>query len=238
MVIGVPASGHRPSVFVIDDDDAVRAFMRTRLEANNFSVVEANTGEEALRRVDESIDLVIVDLGLPGIDGFTVVRSLRERFTMPIIMVTAAADEGDRVLGLEIGADDYVVKPFLPPRVRGARSCSAPPRVDTQYRATAPATLQRGRCRARRHPAKARRGDQILPMTNREFDLLLFLVMSPRQAFTREQLLRNVWNAEPGWQDPATVTEHVHRLRRLIDVDPAVPSRLVTVRGVGYRFDP
>ena len=86
--------------------------------------------------------------------------------------------------------------------------------------------------------AEARRGDQILPMTNREFDLLLFLVMSPRQAFTREQLMRNVWKAEPGWQDPATVTEHVHRLRRLIEVDPAVPSHLVTVRGVGYRFDP
>jgi len=85
---------------------------------------------------------------------------------------------------------------------------------------------------------EARRGDQILSMTNREFDLLLFLVMSPRQAFTREQLLRNVWNTEPGWQDPATVTEHIHRLRRLIDVDPALRSRLVTVRGVGYRFDP
>ena len=114
MVIAVAALGHRPSVFLIDDDDDVRAFMRTRLEANNFTVAEAGSGEEALRRVDESIDLVIVDLGLPGIDGFTVVRSLRERFSMPIIMVTAAADKGDRVLGLEIGADDYVVKPFLP----------------------------------------------------------------------------------------------------------------------------
>ena len=114
MVIDVAAPGQRPSVSVIDDDDDVRAFMRKRLEANNFNVDEADSGEEALRRVDDSIDLVIVDLGLPGIDGFTVVRSLRERFTMPIIMVTAAGDEGDRVLGLEIGADDYVVKPFLP----------------------------------------------------------------------------------------------------------------------------
>ena len=138
MVIAVAGLEHRPSVFLIDDDDDVRAFMRTRLEANNFTVAEAGSGEEALRRVDESIDLVIVDLGLPGIDGFTVVRSLRERFSMPIIMVTAAADEGDRVLGLEIGADDYVVKPFLPrefvARVRAAlrrsstRETEPPPR--------------------------------------------------------------------------------------------------------------
>ena len=238
MVIGMAASGHRPSVFVIDDDDDVRAFIRRRLEANNFSVGEAASGEEALRRVDESIDLVIVDLGLPGIDGFTVVRSLRERFTMPIIMVTAAADEGDRVLGLEIGADDYVVKPFLP-RELVARVQAALRRASTRTTEPSP----------QRHFAvgdvvldatahEARRGDQVLSMTKREFDLLLFLVMSPRQAFTREQLLRNVWNAEPGWQDPATVTEHIHRLRRLIDVDPAIPSRLVTVRGVGYRFDP
>ncbi len=209
-----------------------------RLEANNFIVADAASGEEALRRVDESVDLVIVDLGLPGIDGFTVVRSLRERFTMPIIMVTAAGDEGDRVLGLEIGADDYVVKPFLP----------------REFVARVQAVLRRASIRTTEPPPgrlfsvgdvvldamahEARRGDQVLPMTNREFDLLLFLVMSPRQAFTREQLLRNVWNTEPGWQDPATVTEHVHRLRRLIELDPAVPSRLVTVRGVGYRFDP
>ncbi len=238
MVIDVAAPGQRPSVFVIDDDDDVRAFMRKRLEANNFNVDEADSGEEALRRVDESIDLVIVDLGLPGIDGFTVVRSLRERFTMPIIMVTAAGDEGDRVLGLEIGADDYVVKPFLP-REFVARVHAALRRGSTRTTDPAPRQLFTvGDVVLDATAREARRGDQILSMTNREFDLLLFLVMSPRQAFTREQLLRNVWNAEPGWQDPATVTEHVHRLRRLIEVDPAVPSRLVTVRGVGYRFDP
>ena len=126
---------------MIDDDDDVRAFMRTRLEANNFIVADAASGEEALRRVDESVDLVIVDLGLPGIDGFTVVRSLRERFTMPIIMVTAAGDEGDRVLGLEIGADDYVVKPFLPREFVGARAGGAPSRVDPHDRATTGATV-------------------------------------------------------------------------------------------------
>ena len=148
-------SGHRPSVFVIDDDDDVRVFIRRRLEAKNFSVGEAASGEEASRRVDESIDLVIVDLGLPGIDGFTVVRSLRERFTMPIIMVTAAADEGDRVLGLEIGADDYVVKPFLPRELvarvqarsggrRHARRSDR--RSDTSRSVTSCSTPPRARC--------------------------------------------------------------------------------------------
>ena len=163
MVIDVAAPGQRPSVFVIDDDDDVRAFMRKRLEANNFNVDEADSGEEALRRVDESIDLVIVDLGLPGIDGFTVVRSLRERFTMPIIMVTAAGDEGDRVLGLEIGADDYVVKPFLP-REFVARVHAALRRgVDTHDRPNAAATLHGRRCRARRDRARGapRRPDPV-----------------------------------------------------------------------------
>jgi len=238
MVIGVAAFGHQPSVFVIDDDDGVRAFIRTRLEANNYTVAEAASGEEALRRVDESIDLVIVDLGLPGIDGFTVVRSLRERFSMPIIMVTAAADEGDRVLGLELGADDYVVKPFLP-REFVARVHAVLRRAKARQTEPAPRQLfEVGDVVLDATAREARRGDQILPMTNREFDLLLFLVMSPRQAFTRDQLLQNVWNAEPGWQDPATVTEYVHRLRRLIEVDRAAPSHLVTVRGVGYRYDP
>ena len=232
------APGQRPSVFVVDDDDDVRAFMRARLEANNFSVAEAPSGEEALRQIDGTVDLVVVDLGLPGIDGFTVVRSLRERFTMPIIVVTAAGDEGDRVLGLEIGADDYIVKPFLP-REFVARVQAVLRRVATRDVVPAPRRLYAvGDIQLDAEAREARRGGVVLPLTNREFDLLLFLMMSPRQAFTREQLLRNVWHAEPGWQDPATVTEHIHRLRRLIETDSTLPSHLVTVRGVGYRFDP
>lgn len=201
-------------------------------------VTEADSGEEALRIVDDSFDLIVLDIGLPGIDGFSVVRALRERFKLPIIVLSGSADEADRVLALEIGADDYVVKPFLPrefvARVhvqlrRAAQPLQIPARDERVYFDD---LVLDG------HAMEARRGGEVLPLTNREFDLLLFLALSPRQAFTRVQLLRQVWQTEPGWQDPSTVTEHVHRIRRHIEVDPARPKHMVTVRGVGYRFDP
>jgi len=232
------ASRRPPSVLLVDDDEHIRAFVRPRLEARNIEVTEASSGEEALRLIDDSFDLVILDIGLPGIDGFTVVRAIRERFQIPIIVVSGQDDEADRVLGLEIGADDYVVKPFLP------RELIA--RVQVQLRRVA----QRAETPAPEHriafddivldghAMEARRDGEVLPLTNKEFDLLLFFASSPRQAFSRDQLLRQVWQTEPGWQDPATVTEHVHRLRRIIEDDPANPRHLVTVRGVGYRFDP
>ena len=236
--VSVSASPPRPSVLLVDDDDDVRAFLRSRLEANNLLVAEATSGEEALRIIDDSFDLVILDIGLPGIDGFTVLRSLRERYRLPIIVVSGATDEADRVLALEIGADDYVVKPFLPRELvariqvqlrRTTQPVEAPPQ---EHRIFFNDVVLDG------HALQAHRGGEVLPLTNKEFDLLLFLASSPRQAFTRDQLLRHVWQTEPGWQDPATVTEHVHRIRRHIEVDPARPTHLVTVRGVGYRFDP
>ena len=232
---GVRGSG---SVLLIDDDPQVRAIIRARLEASNFGVVEAATGEDGLQMVGGDIDVVIVDVGLPGIDGFTVVRAIRERHDMPIIMVTGADEEADRVLGLEIGADDYVVKPFLPrelvARVHAVlrRSAAQPPREVVEDHIISVGDLE-----IDGHAMVARRDGATLPLTNREFDLLHFLTRSPRQAFTREQLLRHVWHTEPGWQDPSTVTEHIHRLRRHVEVDPADPKHLVTVRGVGYRFD-
>jgi DNA-binding response OmpR family regulator len=236
--MSVPGHSRPPSVLLVDDDDDVRAFLRSRLEASNVMVTEATSGEEALRIVDESFDLILLDIGLPGIDGFTVVRALRERHQLPIIVVSGGGEESDRVLALEIGADDYVVKPFLP------RELVA--RVHAQLRrATHPVETPAPEQRLffddlvlDGHAMEARRGGEVLPLTHREFDLLLFLASSPRQVFTRQQLLRQVWQIEPDWQDPATVTEHVHRIRRHIEVDPARPDHLVTVRGVGYRFDP
>jgi DNA-binding response OmpR family regulator len=232
--------GGSGSVLLIDDDPQMRSMMRTHLEARNFGVIDAASGEEGLQIVGDDIDVVIVDVGLPGIDGFTVVQAIRERHRMPIIMVTGAVDEADRVLGLEVGADDYVVKPFMPrelvARVRAALRRSAmqePPHVDVEADHTLVVDDLEIDGRAR----LARRGGEILPLTNREFDLLQYLARSPRQVFSRAQLLRQVWQTEPEWQDPSTVTEHVRRLRRHIEDDPSSPKRLVTVRGVGYRFD-
>jgi two-component system, OmpR family, phosphate regulon response regulator PhoB len=241
MVPSMSASRRPPSVLLVDDDEHIRAFVRPRLEARNIEVTEASSGEEALQILDDSFDLVILDIGLPGIDGFTVVRAIRERLSIPIIVVSGQDEEADRVLGLEIGADDYVVKPFLP------RELVA--RVQVQLRRAAE-RAERAATPAPEQPIgfddivldgtamEARRDGEVLPLTNKEFDLLLFFASSPRQAFSRDQLLRQVWQTEPGWQDPATVTEHVHRLRRIIEDDPANPRHLVTVRGVGYRFDP
>ena len=184
------------------------------------------------------IDVVILDVGLPGIDGFTVLRSLRERFDTPVIIVSASDEEADRLVGLEIGADDYVVKPFLVRELvarvhvqlrRAAQRVEAPV---ADHRITFGDVILDG------HAMEARRNGTVLSLTNKEFDLLLFLASSLRQVFTREQLLRQVWHTEPGWQDPSTVTEHIHRLRRLVEPNPAEPRHLVTVRGVGYRLDP
>ena len=225
-------------MLLVDDDDGVRAFVRSRLEASNVVVTEAATGEDALRMMNGGVDLVILDIGLPGIDGFTVLRLLRERFNTPVIVVSANDAEADRVLALEIGADDYVVKPFLPRElvarvhVHLRRSAQRLVQPVAEHRISFSDIVLDG------HAMEARRDGAVLVMTNKEFDLLLFLASSPRQVFTREQLLRQVWQPEPGWQDPSTVTEHVHRLRRLVEPDPAVPRHLVTVRGVGYRLDP
>ena len=232
--------GGSGSVLLIDDDAQVRSLMRVRLEAANFRVIEAASGEDGLQIVGDDIDVIIVDVGLPGIDGFTVVRALRERHHMPIIMVTGATDEADRVLGLEIGADDYVVKPFLPrelvARVHAVLRRTGQPAPEVEVEIEHVIVVDELEIDGR--AMLARRDGETLPLTNREFDLLHHLARFPRQAFTRAQLLRQVWQTEPEWQDPSTVTEHVHRLRRHIEADPSSPKRLVTVRGVGYRFDP
>jgi DNA-binding response OmpR family regulator len=226
-------------LLIVEDEERIAAFLDKGLRANGFTTVVAPTGEQALAHLrTDRFHLVILDIGLPGIDGFTVVRALRERYRLPIIVVSGAGEESDRVLALEIGADDYVVKPFLPRELvarvhaqlrRAARPVEPSP---TEHRLFFDDLVLDGQA------MEARRGGDVLPLTNREFDLLLFLASSPRQVFTRDQLLRQVWQTEPGWQDPSTVTEHVHRIRRHIEIDPAQPEHLVTVRGAGYRFDP
>jgi two-component system alkaline phosphatase synthesis response regulator PhoP len=151
-----------------------------------------------------------------------------------VILLTAASDEADRVLGFEIGADDYVIKLFLPRelvarirallrRARQSDSASLMAFDDLVIDPQAREVFLAG---------------QEVKLTGREFDLLVFMASSPRRAYTREQLLQQVWNSEPSWQNVATVTEHIHRIRRRIETDPAKPRFLVTVRGAGYRFDP
>jgi DNA-binding response OmpR family regulator len=219
-------------VLVVDDDPTVREVVVTYLRAAEHEVVEAGDGETALERHhDAPSDLVVLDLMLPGIDGIEVCRRLREDGDVPVIMLTALGEETDRVVGLEVGADDYVTKPFSPRELVL--------RVDSVLRRTgppaAPGRLVDGDLEVDEAGHAAYRDGEPLSLTGREFDLLRFLLAHPGTAYSREQLLEQVW----GWSfgDQSTVTVHVRRLREKVEADPTQPVRLQTVWGVGYRWE-
>jgi DNA-binding response OmpR family regulator len=228
-------------VLVVDDDPTVAEVVAGYLRRAGFAVDHAADGLAALSLASRTRpDLVVLDLMLPGIDGLEVCRRLRaHNGDLPVVMLTALGEENDRVLGLEMGADDYLTKPFSPrelvlrvqsvlrragsrPQPRGQRQAAGPLRDgDLEIDLTAHAVTRRG---------------TPLALTGREFDLLAFLVAHPCEAFSRADLMRLVW----GWSygDQSTVTVHVRRLREKIEPDPATPQRLVTVWGVGYRWQP
>ena len=219
-------------VLVVDDDRTVREVVVSYLRAHDHEVVEAVDGESALRMMREApADLVVLDLMLPGIDGIEVCRRLREAGDIPIVMLTALGEETDRVVGLEVGADDYVTKPFSPRELVL--------RVDSVLRRThvpaVPRRLEDGDLVVDEAAHTAYREGSRLSLTAREFDLLRFLMANPGTAFSRDDLLQQVW----GWSigDQSTVTVHVRRLREKVERDPTHPERLVTVWGVGYRWE-
>ncbi len=220
-------------VLVVDDDNTVREVVVSYLRAGGHDATEAADGEVALHTVrHHRPDLVVLDLMLPGIDGLEVCRRIRAIADLPIIMLTALGEESERVLGLEVGADDYVTKPFSPREL-----CL---RVDSVLRRsdrvdTGDAVLHDGDLvlDASRHVAT--RAGVELSLTAREFDLLRFFLCHKGVAFDRAELLDQVW----GWSfgDQSTVTVHVRRLREKVEPDPRRPSRLLTVWGVGYRWE-
>ena len=226
-------------VLVVDDDPTVSDVVRRYLERADYEVTLASDGSAALDSVaSRRPDLVVLDLMLPGVDGLEVCRRLREQDPdLPIVMLTALGDEADRVLGLSLGADDYVTKPFSPRelvlRIQSVLRRASP----TAEASTASAeTVRDGDLVVdiARRVARLRGGE--LALTVREFDLLVFFVRHPGRAFRRAELLEAVW----GWTfgDQSTVTVHVRRLREKIEDNPADPRRIVTVWGVGYRYEP
>jgi DNA-binding response OmpR family regulator len=223
-------------VLVVDDDLTVRDVVRRYLELGGHQVSLADNGEDALRWVAEhEPDLVVLDLMLPGIDGLEVCRRLRQRSAVPVVMLTALGEEENRIAGLQLGADDYVTKPFSP-RELALRVTSVLRRARTPVAQTGPRELVDGDLVLDLAAHKASLRDAPLALTTREFDLLVFLLSHPGEAYTREQLLEKVW----GWDfgDQSTVTVHVRRLREKIEATPAKPRRIVTVWGVGYRYEP
>jgi DNA-binding response OmpR family regulator len=223
-------------VLVVDDEPMVCEVLARYLEKEGFSVDTAEDGEQALSSFERARpDLVLLDLMLPRIDGLEVFRRIRAQAPTAVIMLTARGEETDRVVGLELGADDYVTKPFSPrevvARVRTVLRRSAAPADEGQRLVTAGDLEVDGTRR------EVRLGGEPIRLTRKEFDLLYLLASNPGRAFDRSELLEEVWDF--AWDgDSATVTVHVRRLREKIETDPSNPRHLVTVWGVGYRFEP
>ncbi len=231
--MALTASDEEHSVLVAEDDPASRSATRLFLQRVGYTVGEAADGPATLREASLGhYDLVILDLGLPGLDGEEVLARLRRDSSLPVIVLTGRSEEAERVRVLDLGADDYVVKP-----------CSLP-ELDARIRAV----LRRGQSASGssriehdglvidRAAHRVEVDSKEVELTPKEFDLLAFLATAPDQVFTREELLEHVWGSTQEWQDPATVTEHVRRLRLKLEKDPATPRWLHTVRGIGYRF--
>ncbi len=226
------------TVLVVDDEDIVREVVCTYLEREGFETRQASAGRAAVALIEtEPFDLIVLDVMLPEIDGFSILSQLRKRTDVPVILLTARTEETDRVLGLELGADDYVVKPFSP-RELAARVRTVLRRT-TRAEPPAPSTpLSFDGLEIDGRSREVRVDGHPVELTAKEFDLLLFLASSPRQVFSRGQLLEQVWDSSTDWQDASTVTVHIRRIRRKIEKDANEPRWLATVWGVGYRFEP
>ncbi len=224
----------RPNVLIVDDEPQVRDIVATYLERDGFQVRTARDGEEALDAIRvQRPDAMVLDLMLPKIDGLAVLQTLREGGDdVPVIVLSAKGREHERVAGLELGADDYLAKPASPreiaARVRAVLRRSRP---------VGPSTLAFGCYQVDRVARALTKDGEEVPLRPKEFDLLFHMASRPGEVMTRSDLLRDVWGSSPDWQDPGTVTVHVRRLRRLIEADAANPDHIVTVYGVGYRFD-
>ncbi len=222
-------------ILIVDDEPQVVEALKLYLSRDGFRINTATDGEAALATFEaHTPDLIVLDLMLPKVDGLEVFRRLRAKHATPVIMLTAKSDELDRVLGLELGADDYIVKPFSPREVVA--------RVKNILRRAAPQEPASGKTleydglvidpRTRTVQVAGR----SIELTGKEFDLLYFLAQSPGQVFTRAQLMDKVWGYD-FFGDASTVTVHVRRLREKIETDPANPHYIATVWGVGYKFE-
>jgi DNA-binding response OmpR family regulator len=225
-----PALGR---VLVVEDRSDWRALVAEGLEQEGFEVAQALDARSALAAVDEDPpDLVLLEVALSDIGGLELLRQLRRSSDLPVILLSAGSQNGECITGLDLGADDYVLEPVstgeLAARMRAVLRRSRP--------APAQDGLRFGELLIDRRSREVRVGASRVALTHREFDLLAFLASSPRQVFSREQLLAQVWGSSSDWQDPATVTEHVRRLRVKLENAPEGRLWIRTVRGVGYAF--
>jgi two-component system, OmpR family, response regulator len=229
-------SPQRPRILLVDDEQSLQKLLAFPLRKEGYEVVGALDGQQALDRIrDQTFDLVVLDVMLPKIDGFEVCRQLRARSGVPIIMLTAKAEEFDKVLGLELGADDYITKPFsmreFRSRVKAVLRRAELGRGDL----TTEEPLVRGELRIDFDKRSVEMRGADVRLTYVEFEILAALARSPGRVFSRSALLERVWG-DSAYRDPRTVDVHIRHLREKLERDPAVPEYLCTVRGVGYRF--
>ena len=222
-------------MLVVDDEPIVREVVARYLRRDGFVTLEADDGDDARTMIEtERPSIVVLDVMLPGTDGLELCRWIRASSDLPVILLTARGDEADRIVGLELGADDYVTKPFSPRelavRVRNVLRRSNPAPAERELLAFDELVIDGG-------SREVTRGGEPVTLTAREFDLLWFFATHPRQVFSRDHLMDRVWGHSVA-VDTGTVTVHVRRLREKIEADPARPAHLRTVWGVGYRFDP
>jgi two-component system, OmpR family, phosphate regulon response regulator PhoB len=229
-------------ILVVDDDEQLSSLLVLVLEGDGYPVVEARSAAGAIAEVEKgSVDLVVLDISLGEDDGRLVLAKIREMGDLPVIFISGKSDIADRVLGLRLGADDYLAKPFSPVELvarvesvlrRSGGRGSGPAAKDGT------AEDSNKGLKVNEITREVRVEGEPVSLTAKEFDLLAFLVRSPRQVFSRGQLLEHVWASRPEWQDEATVTEHVRRVRHKVEHDPEHPRWITTVRGVGYRYEP
>ena len=226
----------RGRILVVDDDADIRLLLTRYLEIEGYEVDQASDAQGTYRALSESPpDLVLLDVMLSPDDGLDVLSRLRKESDVAVILLTGKGAEADRVVGLKLGADDYVVKPFSPAEVE-ARISSVLRRVKGS--ATTTPSLSFDGLSIDIPSREVRVSGELVDLTAKEFDLLAFLAASPRQVFSRDQLLEHVWDSSSEWQSEGTVTEHIRRLRKRIEVDVDHPRWITTVWGVGYRFTP
>ena len=222
-------------ILVVDDEPTIREIVVSYLERDGFKTLEAADGNRARELLEtDPPDLVVLDVMLPGTDGLELCRWIRSRSRLPVIMLTARGEESDRIVGLELGADDYVTKPFSP-RELAARVRTVLRRAETDV--VVQESLSYDGLVVDSATREVTRDGNPLRLTAREFDLLWFLASHPRRVFSRENLMRRVWGYSAAL-DTGTVTVHMRRLREKIEHDPSHPRHLETVWGVGYRFAP
>ncbi len=228
----------RKSILIVEDEPSIAEVVSLYLQRAGFQTVQAPDGKTAMSLLEQQIpDLAVIDIMLPEVDGLSLIRWLRDRSDVPVILLTARREEVDRITGLEMGADDYVVKPFSPQelvsRVRAVLRRTGREQADSD----AGLPLTHGDLVIDPRGRTLTLQGRPVPLTAKEFEMLSLLAQHPRQVYTRDQLLERIWGVTD-YIDPGTVTVHIRRLREKIEADPSAPCRILTVWGIGYKFEP